>query len=238
MYEEGRRELGFISLEKGRLMGNLIVIFNYLVGGYSKERARLFQRCTVAAGEMPARYLEINVPSASKSFIHGECLILTGQSPEQPQQKVVIETCHAPLQPELLCNSVITLYCSFSNVKSLSWKVKEKNSFGFICFFSVPACFVLFQELSILLTISLALTCVVMRVCVGILSAVETKGGVLHKLKNNHGIRTMLQTSDIFSCCCCRPTGAFFFWRREEELAVVLQSEVARKGKGNKRDKD
>lgn len=77
-----------------------------------------------------------------------------------------------------------------------------------------------------------------MRVCVGILSAIGTKGGVLHKLKNNHGIRTMLQSFDIFSCCCCRPTGAFFFCRSEEELAVVFQSEVARKGKGKKRDKD
>lgn len=164
--EERRRELGFITLEKGRLMGNLIAIFNYLMGGYSKERARLFQRCTVAAGEMPAGYLEINVPSASKSFIHGECLTLTGQSPKQPQQKVGIETCHAPLQPELLCNSVITLYCSFSKCNIFKLESQRKNSFGFVCFFSVPACFVLFQELSILLTISLALSYLCCYACV------------------------------------------------------------------------
>lgn len=37
-----------------------------------------------------------------------------------------------------------------------------------------------------------------MRVCVGILSAIETKGGVPCKLKNNHGVSTMLQTFEIF----------------------------------------
>ena len=34
-------------------------------------------------------------------------------------------------------------------------------------------------------------------VCVGTLSAVGTKGGVLYRLKNNHGISTMLQIFEI-----------------------------------------
>lgn len=71
MYEEGLGELGFISLEKSRLMGNLIANFNSLMGGWSKGRARLLQRCTVAAGKMPIRYLGMNVPSVSESFIWG-----------------------------------------------------------------------------------------------------------------------------------------------------------------------
>lgn len=143
MYEEGLRELGFINLEKSRLMGNLVAIFNYLMGGYSKERARLFQRCTVAAGETPAGYLEINVPSASESFIRGESLILTGQSPEPPQQKVGIETCSAPLQPELLYTSVIPLHCSFSECNTFKLGSQRKNKVLF-CFASVAYLCVLF----------------------------------------------------------------------------------------------
>lgn len=131
MYEEGLRELGCISLEKSMLMGNLVAIFNYLMGDYSRERARLFQGCTVATGEMPIGYLEINVPSVSESFIRGESLILTGQSPEQPQQKVGIETCGAPLRPELLCNSVIPLHCSFSKCNIFKLESQRKNCFCF-----------------------------------------------------------------------------------------------------------
>lgn len=62
IYEEGLRELCSVSLEKSRLMGNLVAVFNYLMGGCSKDRDRLFQRCTLAAGEMPAGYLEIKIP--------------------------------------------------------------------------------------------------------------------------------------------------------------------------------
>lgn len=82
MSEEGLRELACIGLEKTGLMGNLVAISNCLMGHYSKERARLFQRCTVAAGGMTIGYLETNVPSASESSIHGGSLILAGQSPE------------------------------------------------------------------------------------------------------------------------------------------------------------
>ena len=36
-YKERLRELGFFNLEKGKLRGDLLVIFQYLIGGYKQE---------------------------------------------------------------------------------------------------------------------------------------------------------------------------------------------------------
>jgi len=81
---------------------------------------------------MPAGYLEIHVPSVSEGFVCGESLILTGQSPEQAQQKVGAETCSAPLQPKSLCNSVIPLHCSFSKRNTFKLESQRINRFGFV----------------------------------------------------------------------------------------------------------
>jgi len=43
-YEEKLRELGLLSLEKGRLQGDLIVAFQYLNGAYKQEGEWLFTR--------------------------------------------------------------------------------------------------------------------------------------------------------------------------------------------------
>ncbi|KAJ7402242.1 hypothetical protein BTVI_88257 [Pitangus sulphuratus] len=43
-YEQRMRELGFLSLEKRRLLNDLIVAFQYLKGTYEKDEERLFTR--------------------------------------------------------------------------------------------------------------------------------------------------------------------------------------------------
>ena len=42
--EDSVRELGFFSLEKRRLWGDLIAAFQYLKGAYKQEGSQLFER--------------------------------------------------------------------------------------------------------------------------------------------------------------------------------------------------
>lgn len=131
MYEEGLGELGFISLEESRLMGNLIANFNSLMGGWSKGRARLLQRCTVAAGKMPIQYLGMNAPSVSESFVWGSLWSRMEwpkptASPAGQSRDLKLSS---PSSSLILC-PLCTAH--FQNVTSLTQRVKGK--IGLVCF--------------------------------------------------------------------------------------------------------
>ena len=59
-YGKRLRELGLFSLEKRRLRGHLIALFQYLKGAYSKSRVGLFSLET-GQGEMASSFTRVSL---------------------------------------------------------------------------------------------------------------------------------------------------------------------------------